>query len=921
MRITKCHAENFGKLQNFDFTPDGGISVIDESNGFGKTTFSYFVKAMLYGLSPKKTLSLAENERKRFAPWQGGVFGGYIEFTAGGRSFRIERVFGSKESADVCRVYDLDRGRETDELLPSPGLSLLGVDADTFERTCFFSDRKLTPQGSGAVVGRLVSLIENYNYSAADDTTDAAIALLRDRRREIKPLRGGGGELGEVSAKLNECRSEHAKCREAAKKREAVMAAVALGDEAIADLNERAAELEKARRACRDSLASESKRHLLSELEKKVEDSGRRVADGRKFFASEAPPAKDLTDGLASVIADRRAKCAVLARRTAELSALESELECAPLLKNALEISTEDIERGESAARKYSESSALLDRAKSSLGAVESSRASLALSYPNGFPSEEELSEASAASETKKRAELLCSEARANAERQAIRKAEEAAREAERREEASRKSARSRRLTAAATLTVAIGLAVASVILGVASVPGIVLIACAVIGGAAATVLLVRAGAREDNAVPHISTQDDGTDAAREAELIRAIEASEEILREFSVKYLPSSKCLGDEIFYRLRSAKERAEALDAEISDQTNSLTELDRARCQAKAELISCLNRARIEIREPIDTRAILNTYSELRTRRSQAEDLTGRIGICRCELDETERIVAELDRALIDAFAAFPGIASLADCERDALSARLDSSLALLTRRAWEYDLAIDEQRAASEEISRFIKENPELATDSQFKSADEIREAEASADAALAQINEEKERRAGRRAELLAECSGYEAIEDRAPALLGEERALSEECTRLAHIAELYDCTMKYLAEAKENIAEKYMTELRENFDGYTAIASPDRALSVNNQLELSYDAYGARRSDETMSRGERAIAELCIRLATADTVYTAEAPPLIIDDTFAELDSQNLARAHELIKNASERYQIIYLTCRGERVPI
>ena len=50
MRLIKCHIENFGKLQNFDYEFGEGLNTIKQINGFGKTTFAHFIKAMLYGL-------------------------------------------------------------------------------------------------------------------------------------------------------------------------------------------------------------------------------------------------------------------------------------------------------------------------------------------------------------------------------------------------------------------------------------------------------------------------------------------------------------------------------------------------------------------------------------------------------------------------------------------------------------------------------------------------------------------------------------------------------------------------------------------------------------------------------------------------------------------------------------------------------
>ena len=52
------------------------LTVISGGPGTGKTTLAAFLCAMLYGLPATRKNDPAENERKKYLPWQGGVFGG-----------------------------------------------------------------------------------------------------------------------------------------------------------------------------------------------------------------------------------------------------------------------------------------------------------------------------------------------------------------------------------------------------------------------------------------------------------------------------------------------------------------------------------------------------------------------------------------------------------------------------------------------------------------------------------------------------------------------------------------------------------------------------------------------------------------------------------------------------------------------------
>ena len=48
MKLLECHVDNFGKLSNFDYQFSDGLTVIQEPNGFGKSTLAAFIKVMLY---------------------------------------------------------------------------------------------------------------------------------------------------------------------------------------------------------------------------------------------------------------------------------------------------------------------------------------------------------------------------------------------------------------------------------------------------------------------------------------------------------------------------------------------------------------------------------------------------------------------------------------------------------------------------------------------------------------------------------------------------------------------------------------------------------------------------------------------------------------------------------------------------------
>jgi uncharacterized protein YhaN len=80
MKILSAYIAGFGKFANrsFDFSSD--LTVIKEDNGWGKTTLADFIRCMLYGQDAGRGKSVENNERAKYAPWNGGAYGGSLTF-------------------------------------------------------------------------------------------------------------------------------------------------------------------------------------------------------------------------------------------------------------------------------------------------------------------------------------------------------------------------------------------------------------------------------------------------------------------------------------------------------------------------------------------------------------------------------------------------------------------------------------------------------------------------------------------------------------------------------------------------------------------------------------------------------------------------------------------------------------------------
>lgn len=215
MRLLRCHIENFGGLHDCSLDFREHMTVIDEPNGFGKTTLAEFITAMFYGFPKKKRHNAPDNYRELYTPWQGGVFGGSLEFLYRKQPYRIERSFGVTPREDRFAVYSGNTDRRSDDFSENIGTELFGIDADSFRRSTYMPQTAESSAGRG-VSGHsplLTNDIQSKISGLVEDTDDinnydSAVAKLRELRAGLRPFRGQGGSIAGSQRRLRELYSE-----------------------------------------------------------------------------------------------------------------------------------------------------------------------------------------------------------------------------------------------------------------------------------------------------------------------------------------------------------------------------------------------------------------------------------------------------------------------------------------------------------------------------------------------------------------------------------------------------------------------------------------------------------------------------------------------------------------------------------------
>ncbi len=196
MRLLNCYISSFGKLQNFSYDFSSGLNTIIEDNGWGKSTFATFIKAMFYGLNSTKR-SVAENERIKYRPWNSTQkFGGYIEFLWGENHYKIERFFGTKEAEDTLRLFDVKTGKEftnTENL----GKRIFEIDEEGFLSTTYFSQKDFEIKSNSSLTAKFNSVCEVQDTEAFDK----ALQKLEEKAKTYK-YRGDKGLIADTKREI-----------------------------------------------------------------------------------------------------------------------------------------------------------------------------------------------------------------------------------------------------------------------------------------------------------------------------------------------------------------------------------------------------------------------------------------------------------------------------------------------------------------------------------------------------------------------------------------------------------------------------------------------------------------------------------------------------------------------------------------------
>lgn len=94
---------------------------------------------MFYGFPRTGARNIVENERKRYDPWQGGKYGGYLEFKIQDTSYRVTRYFGKTGCERYLFFVSLSSRRLSEVYSEKLGEELFRLVQDSFPGSTYCS--------------------------------------------------------------------------------------------------------------------------------------------------------------------------------------------------------------------------------------------------------------------------------------------------------------------------------------------------------------------------------------------------------------------------------------------------------------------------------------------------------------------------------------------------------------------------------------------------------------------------------------------------------------------------------------------------------------------------------------------------------------------------------------------------------------
>ena len=878
MKLIGLYIENFGGLHQYVLEFSDGLTVIQEANGFGKTTLAEFIRAMFYGF-PRKAKTLDKNRRQKYTPWQGGKFGGNLTFRLDGTDYRIERTFGATPKGDHFQLIDLTTHKKSDRFSEEIGLELFGLDADSFERSTYMPQlQEKVSLTTDSIRAKLGDLVED---SGDVGNFEKAIASLKTKRSSYIPYRGNGGIVGEAASRISALQDELDRTLTKEAELNACRMEVEALDAAFRDNQDYLTRVRKEMTAASEMAASMAVRDQRETMRRRL---------------------VQLTDQLTAL--ENRYPAGIPTEETLEMAVREANRKAVLMARNVT--GQEDVEAGrfveENRARFAASipTGAELDNCRILLddyriAQAERNNTVLSQGEMEQYRKGKQLQEAGALDE--KRLEKLSQDQRELEKiRGLLENLEVPA------EDAPVSPAKEKRiLPAVVLLTVGLVGMIAGIVLLALSrfVPGGIVLGVGLLGliagiFGAMKAMMARELARQRQAQAELDRKNTFIrkrmaleEQARVLEdgLYRAL-GREDFCQSIEQLRLTRSRYL--DLQEKMVQIREKQTLLNGKIHETEKTVADFlgryyESVMPEQYGELLTNLQRTAERYRRAL---AAVEAWHQRR--------------------QQWEQELAECQEALNGFFAGWE--IPMAEELLPQLQQIRDERRSHIDLTAQKVNL-LRELESFEQEHAQTLK-NPLPETEIDLR---ELKEKEA---ALLAESSDLTQRILGKR----QQAQNLRTQLDRIPELQDRLEACRIQKHEGQISAQLLDDTMEFLQMAKDSLSSNYLGPIQRSFREYLgALTQTEEKMLITGDLEIQLERQGQVRELGYFSAGQTDAVMLCMRFALVDALFTQEKPFVILDDPFVNLDDKHTAQALELLRTLAQERQILYLTCNSSRI--
>lgn len=875
MRLIRCHIENFGKLSDFTYDFSEGCNTICEENGWGKSTLAAFLRVMLYGFRNEGKRDPLENERKRYAPWQKGVYGGELQFESDGKLYSVRRIFGNKAAEDEFQLTDARTHLSSSDFSQKLGEELFQIDGGSFERTIFISQNDCETFVTDGINAKIGNLAENTDDINNFETADKR---LNDLLNSMSPSRKTGS-IRRAKDRITELKVQIRNGQEIQNTMESIAARRKAVIEEREKLASELAELQAKQRELGAYKDRQARKEKYLDLTAKLAERERLLKEAKSYFNGVIPTEEDLREETAAY------NRGISIHKAMEIYCLTEEEQ------EQLKTSFPKVDR-EQMEEKYAEAEEL-ERLKNSsrdigLSAEETRRLQELTGYfADGMPQEEEILRAKEiwTGRLEKKSLLQAKEIQKKT-LEAIQAQEESRLQRE-------KMTGKKRRNLMLVLGILLILGAVPVIFMGQTVIGAALAAL----GAVVVIIALVMAAGSGNMQSSENTE--LLELRQELEKLETeIDTDSRQIEEFRQRWgIPESSDFTSEIV-ELQN-KRRDYAMLSRRRQQAG--TDTTAARMEELEARLKQFLAGFIDVWEEQNYLAALHDIAAKSRQRQLLEEKQKQY---RRQKEQYEVLKEKVKKYLL----------SLHLIPEEPLEEQLTE----LENRRKDYEKELLEYRRSAQELKQFEEQEdvPALLA-LKAPEGEESLESLAEEMKVLSERMEDRYKSIRSYQDQLSSLQeSWENIEN----MEGELENLQETTEEKLKQYRLLEVTKGLLEEAKSSFTAKYtepvMVGFRKYYQILTGTECENYQMDANTKLQVIEG--NMPRDIGYMSLGNRDLIGICMRMALVEAMYGERKPFLILDDPFVNLDENRTKGAIRFLSEIAKEYQVIYFTCHSSR---